>query len=103
MRSEQLGRDIPIAEAWSREADRSKLCWQHATAATLSESWRVHPTSSTVSHVNTGQQTVAYPVLEGSFEDHFETLMHIAGTSMPRRCRNCYYINYGNEAIHIRN
>ncbi|EYC10925.1 hypothetical protein Y032_0053g2373 [Ancylostoma ceylanicum] len=66
---------VKVARSWSREVDRSKLCWLHAMAATLAnESWRVSSIRSTASHVNSGQQTVTGPVLENGFKDHFETI-----------------------------
>ncbi|EYC13046.1 hypothetical protein Y032_0045g1235 [Ancylostoma ceylanicum] len=64
-----------VAKIWSREVDRSKLCWLSATAATLANTfWRVRSIRSTASHVNSGQQTVTGPVLENGFKDHFETI-----------------------------
>ncbi|EYB99680.1 hypothetical protein Y032_0120g883 [Ancylostoma ceylanicum] len=67
--------EVKVAKIWSREVDRSKLCWLPATAATLAnEPWRVRSIRSTASHVNLGQQTVTDPVLENGLKEHFETI-----------------------------
>ncbi|EYC41535.1 hypothetical protein Y032_0565g10 [Ancylostoma ceylanicum] len=65
---------IEMAETWSREADRSKLSWPATAAALANESWCVHSTRSTASHVTSSPGTVTDPVLEHGLKDRFETI-----------------------------